>query len=789
MLTLALDGGLRPAGAFLTLGRSINLASEHDRLYLAFDIKGAKGGETIRLSLRDRSVAEGTDGYQVEADQPPGFLVTTSWQRLVMPLTDFPATGENWSLPVPPGSRQPPRRKMDWSIVDMLGFTKWAGPMTVYVKNIVVSTNPEAAQVRLITPVSVPPAVDFTQRKALLLTASFSGPAKWELEIRQGAATKIFTGLSAAVWAEWDGAADQGEFKQGPCEVRLTYGREPAQTASTNFDLVFPHSPRVQVAQTGYAPGRGKTAVVLGRKERSPFRAINARTGKVALAGTSAEPVRVGLADDWAAAIDFSTVRDPGEYYLEVEGVGRSWRFPIRDGIGDELLQKSMKSYYFQRCGMDLTAPYAGVYARKACHTNDAWVYEGCTNDVIVRGPHRLSTGGWHDAGDYGKKIVAAADALGYLLTTCELFPGKVRSLRLNVPGDAGLPDMLREIKFELDWMFTMQEPDGGVQTLITSQDFFLNGMPDGDPQPRYLVGVSSCATADFAAVMAQAARVYKPFDRKFSAHCLEAARRSWEFLETHPDIIPAGGYHDPPGIHGTGTYDDTDDRDERLRAACELFVTTGAARYDRYVREHYADLQPTLFEPPGYMHAQGFGLYSYVLSGKGDRDLTERFQNAILDYARKATNAIGQSPYGIAIELTPYWWNNWTALQSSAALIIADRLAPDAAFADAALKQLCYVLGCNPVDRCYVTGFGSRPVMDPWQPACFYDGIPGPIPGFVVPGANLVAWDLPMQRHQEVHHLAPLKNYVDDHRAASVNEVCLNFNGPFVLVTAYLAR
>ncbi|HLZ54557.1 MAG TPA: glycoside hydrolase family 9 protein, partial [Verrucomicrobiae bacterium] len=90
--------------------------------------------------------------------------------------------------------------------------------------------------------------------------------------------------------------------------------------------------------------------------------------------------------------------------------------------------------------------------------------------------------------------------------------------------------------------------------------------------------------------------------------------------------------------------------------------------------------------------------------------------------------------------------------------------------------------------DRCYVTGFGSRPVMDPWQPACFYDGITNPIPGFVLAGANRVAWDLPMQHYREIHHLPPLKNYADDHRAASVNEVCLNYNGPFVFITAGFA-
>jgi endoglucanase len=789
MMEVEFDGGLRPAGAFLSIGRGIDLFQDHDRLYLSFDMRGGKGGESISLTLRDGSVAGGTDGYQVQANQPDGFVVTTTWQTLVMPLTDFPTTGENWTLPVPPGAQRPLRRKIDWSNINGFGISTWSGPAKVYLRNLVISTNPDTGPVRLLGPIAVPSRVDLSHGAPLSLAASFDRPTRWQIRITQPSASMTFADLAGFASVKWDGASDEGEFREGPCEVRLTYGNARRETTSTNFVLGGPHSPRVQVAQAGYAPGRGKTACVMGERTQRTFRVVNAMTGKVALAGISGESARCEQAGDWGSVIDFSSVRAPGEYYVQVEGVGRSYFFPIRDGIYEDLLQKAMKSYYYQRCGINLVAPYAGPYVRKACHGDDAWLYEGSQNDVIVRGAHIASTGGWHDAGDYGKKIVAASDALGYLLMTCEVFPARAKALHLNLPGDAAMPDILREIKYELDWMLTMQDPDGGVHTLITSPDFFLTDTADKDPQPRYIVGVSSCATGDFAAIMAQAARVYRPYDGDFASHCRAAAKRAWVFLEKHPEIIPAGGYHDPPGIHGTGTYDDSDDRDERFRAACELFVTSGEARYDRYVREHYGELKPELFEPPGYMHTQGFGLYSYVLCGKGDKDLVDRFKGAILAYARKARSAIEVSPYGIAIDLTPYWWNNWTALQSAAALIVAGLVEPREAFPDSALRQLNYVLGCNPVDRCYVTGFGSRPVMDPWQPACAFGGLADPIPGFVLPGANLVAWDLPMQRHQEIHRLPPLKNYVDDHRAASVNEVCLNFNGPFVFVTAFLSR
>lgn len=788
VMRVSLGDSRRPNGAYLSLERGVDLSHTHRQLYLALDIRGEKGGEDIHLVLRDGSLDGGAAGYQTEANLPAGFVVTTRWQRLVLPLADFPDTGESWSRPVA-DPLAPPKRAIVWSKINNLGIGKWAGPVKVDVRGIVVTAHPEAASVRLVMFKPVATRLDLSHGASLSVSGVFDGPAPWRVRIGQWRASKTFTGLSNTASVVWDGASDTVPFAPGRCTIQLTYGADKRPAQAARFLLIRPHSPRVQVAQTGYEPHRRKTACVMHVNGRTRFRVVDAGSDAVVFSGVSGTPLLCNQAGDTGAILDFTPVQRPGKYYVDVDGVGRSYEFPVRRGVYNALCQTAMKSYYFQRCGVDLTARYAGKYARKACHTNDGFLYNGSRDDEVVPGEHVACNGGWHDAGDYGKKIVAASDALGYLLMACELFPAKAAKLRLGIPGDPAVPDILREIRVELDWMLTMQEADGGVHALITSPDFFLTDMPARDNQPRYLVAVSTCATGDFAAVMAKAARVYAHVDPAFALRCVRAARQAWRFLERNPEIVPAGGYHDPPGIHDTGTYYDAQDSDERFWAACELFVTTSEPEFDRYVHDHYAGLKPDLFQLPGFLYTQGFGLYSYVLSGKGDSDVTDVFKKAILAYATAAADAIERSPYGIAVAVSPYWWNNCTALQSSVALIVADLIAHDSRFSDGALRQIGYVLGCNPVDRCYVTGVGSRPVMDPWQPACVFDGIADPIPGFVLPGANLKAWDLPMQRYQEVHRLPPLKNYSDDHRAASVNEVCLNYNGPFVFVSAFFAQ
>ncbi len=99
------------------------------------------------------------------------------------------------------------------------------------------------------------------------------------------------------------------------------------------------------------------------------------------------------------------------------------------------------------------------------------------------------------------------------------------------------------------------------------------------DHATRCIYQIPSTATGDFWGVMARAARIYQPLDSVFSNQCLNAAELARDYLTIHPNIVPIGGFSNPPGI-ATGVYGDSDDRDERIWAAAELNLTTDYSEY-----------------------------------------------------------------------------------------------------------------------------------------------------------------------------------------------------------------
>ena len=66
-------------------------------------------------------------------------------------------------------------------------------------------------------------------------------------------------------------------------------------------------------------------------------------------------------------------------------------------------------------------------------------------------------SGGWMDAGDYNKYVTFAGSAVHMLLTAYEQNP-KIFSDDFNIPESGnGIPDLIDEVKYELDWIKKMQ--------------------------------------------------------------------------------------------------------------------------------------------------------------------------------------------------------------------------------------------------------------------------------------------------------------------------------------------
>jgi len=264
-------------------------------------------------------------------------------------------------------------------------------------------------------------------------------------------------------------------------------------------------SPKIKVNQVGYLKGHSKVAWLSNSNASlgANWYVKEVSSGNTLFTSSLiSSPAYDPSSGDTLFKMDFTAMDSSGNYYIEVANVGTSYNFVVSDTTYNSLFRDLLKSYYYQRCGFDLTQTYAGTWHRTACHTNDGYVYNGYSGSSIITGAHVASTGGWHDAGDFGKKIVPAAMGLYHLLKLAELFPAIVNNVTVNIPADTfSMPDLLVEAKFELDWFLTMQFSNGSVSHLLTSPAFF-NGMPENDTQTRYQVPASTAATGAFAAAL-----------------------------------------------------------------------------------------------------------------------------------------------------------------------------------------------------------------------------------------------------------------------------------------------
>lgn len=479
---------------------------------------------------------------------------------------------------------------------------------------------------------------------------------------------------------------------------------------------------------------------------------------------------------------DFSDFQIPGNYFIRVGNVDSSYNFIVSNNALDDAYKKSLKGYYFQRCGVTLTPPYAGNYIHTACHLTDATFHSSTGETGILQ-----ATGGWHDAGDYGKYVVNSGITVGTLLMAYELFPEKFEQYNLNLPESGnGIPDILDEVRYELEWLLKMQSANGGVYFKITKEQFENFVLPNLDTGTRYIYQISSTATADFAAVMAKAARVYKDFYPAFSNECLQASTLAWNYLSANPSIVPAGGFKNPTGTV-TGEYGDSNDSDERLWAAAELFETTGESIYKDYFEARYSS-GGIITSTMGWQNVKDLAQITYLLSTQNtsSTQIKTQIKNSLVNYCNGLVNRTAANGFGVAINPGEYYWgSNSDVLNKAVLLIIAFEQTNNQNYYDAALMQLNYILGTNAHNLSFITGVGTKSVLHPHHRPSFADGIAAPVPGLLAGGPDEYLNDDVLKNKFNSFTPAALC-YMDTVDSYASNEIAINWNAPLVFVLGY---
>lgn len=541
----------------------------------------------------------------------------------------------------------------------------------------------------------------------------------------------------------------------------------------------------VKVNQLGFLPQSEKLAVIPAGAA-STFAVVDTGSGKTAYRGTLGAPAMWEPSLETVRVADFSALTTPGRYRIEVSGTAPSAPFAIGPDVYRTVGAAALKAYYFNRAGMHLLEKHAGAYARAAGHPDDkVLVHASAASSTRPEGSIISSPKGWYDAGDYNKYIANSGISTYTLLAAYEHFPAHFAKLNLNIPESGNtLPDILDEALWNLEWMLTMQDPaDGGVYHKLTNKRFDAMVMPaDAMREPRYVVRKSTAATLDFAATMAAASRVLKPWDKQLpgmSARMLAAAQAAWKWAEANPKQ-----HFTNPADVVTGEYGDPKVADERAWAAAELYISTGKDSY-------YLAMKPEAVSAtvPEWNDVRGLAWMSLAQHRAGLTPLADQklIAGRIDALAARLAREWKSSAYRIAMQEPDFvWGSNAVVLNQAMMLLQAYRMNGNGDYLNAAQSAFDYVLGRNATGYSFVTGFGARPSRHPHHRPSQADRLADPVPGFLTGGPQAGQQDKDECPVPYPTHLAAT-SYLDHVCSFASNEVAINWNAPLVYVSAAL--
>ena len=556
----------------------------------------------------------------------------------------------------------------------------------------------------------------------------------------------------------------------------------------------------IMVHQVGYeADAASKKGVVT---QPGSYTLKNAG-GETVWQGQTGEAAADPLCGETLYPLDFGSVQTAGKYYLESAEGERSDSFVIGKDVLKGVHNAMIKALYFQRCGCALEEKYAGPYTNADCHMADSQIYGEPGQCLEARG-------GWHDAGDYGRYITPAAVTIGHLLYAYWLYTMAFAE-QLNIPESGnGVPDVLNECRYELEWMLKMQREDGSVYHKLTAwrhADFI---MPEEDKDTFYAYPVSSLAVADFCACMALAARVYHQVDEKeFAAQLDAAARRAWRWLMENPKPLL---FTNPEGSN-TGDYRDSTDADERLWAAAEMMRLASWRGED--TRE-YVDVMRQILDTGlevtdfGWTDVAGFAAMTVLTDPRkaAGEEITQIFRRAVLTEADRLACLAKQNAFGMAMGAGDFCWGSNMVVTNRGILLAlaceilgsredeasgdgkaaqnAETASRIAAYQEVIQAQIDYLLGKNITGYSFVTGFGDHAYRYPHLRTPAADGIDEPMAGWVSGGPNGKPGDELAIREISAG-TPPMKCYLDREECYSLNEITIYWNSSAVFVTAYL--
>ncbi|MEV6636773.1 glycoside hydrolase family 9 protein [Actinoplanes sp. NPDC051470] len=492
--------------------------------------------------------------------------------------------------------------------------------------------------------------------------------------------------------------------------------------------------PSIRVNQVGYLPGGPQHATwVTGEVAPRPFVVFDAAGAQRGAGRSEPWPERPEPTSGLTVHVLDLGGLPPGDGFRVVAGDDRSHPFRVAAGLYDELSRDAVELFTRLRCrhAGDVAVPgWTGPDAER--------LYPGWRPDGVFD-----VSGGWYDAGDYGKYVVSGAIALWQLLDLARLLKARGRDASVVVD----------ECRFQLDWLLRMQVPPGhqyagmAFHRVHGTEWSPIPGRPEDDPTTRVLHRPSTAATLHLAAVSLKASRVLD------DAALVDVARTAWRAAKQHPDLIAP----DDEGRFGGGPYGDPDLTDDEVWATAEWGL-------------------PVTIPPPADLDGFDFDrvtIPALLDSGQDLRPPADRLLEL------QAGQPWGQ-PY--APEQGWHWGSNGRILNNLVVLARAHEQTGDRRYRDGVVSGADYLFGRNALGQCYVTGYGTDATRH--LRTRQFSTIP---PGALAGGANSIPTP-GFPSDPRLDGRPPQCHYLDEDTSETTNDICIRWNAPLAYITAYLS-
>lgn len=576
--------------------------------------------------------------------------------------------------------------------------------------------------------------------------------------------------------------------------------------------------------QVGYFPEMAKKATLITENtEKLDFSVLDSNGSEV----YTGESYPMGIdadSGDSVQILDFSDFKDEGTYTLKAgEFVSRKFTIGGTDTYSG-MLYDALNYFYQNRSGIAIDSAYitsgdTTSLARAAGHASDIARITTDWNDLSSDGGTQDVTGGWYDAGDHGKYVVNGGISVWLMQNQYERAVKKGTEAAyadgtMNIPENANsYPDLLDEARYEIEWLLKMMVQSGEFEGMAYHKVHdikwtALGLAPADDTEERIIKPPTTAATLNLAAACAQAARIWQNIDTQFAMQCLEASEKAYEAAKAHPTM-----YAPLDQSIGGGAYGDDNVEDEFYWAACELYRTTGKTNYldDMKASEWYLNVPTNLTngETNGVVgsfdwgNTAALGHLTIALDTACINEDSSAFESAFtaaadtylaIEDGQGYGQPYGQSKLSYNDETEGYVWGSNSFVADNAIIIAtAFDLTGDAKYMNGVISAADYLLGRNPMDYSYITGYGAHAVENPhhrYWCAQAVEGFPKAPAGVLVGGPNSGMQDPWVMGSGWIKGaIAPAKCYLDNVEAWSVNECTINWNAPLAWLTAFLCE